>query len=263
MDQHLAPGSVEEALARLNLDGLQSTVPGSGKTAAWFVDERPELLGRVASVLVMTREAGRLMRPREPGEQEDWSLWLLRAEIVQGADSKLGLGELVIGPELEHERRAPGIYKLKAKTESTVTAGLLRFVSPEKILEEAVRQLRNQGLALKMARKTPGPKQAASLSRLEGAQTRTKVRPGEQEIVALAMRYLVLVSYGVRHPLPQLASEFGLERKQVRDRLHRATKLDYLAPSKSGKATPRVGPRLLELGWSATPESRKEGKNDG
>ena len=65
----------------------------------------------------------------------------------------------------------------------------------------------------------------------------------------MAMRYITLYRRGLRHPLPQLAHEFGITRTQARDRIHRARQRRWLAPGTQRRAGGEPGPRLTNRGW--------------
>ena len=71
----------------------------------------------------------------------------------------------------------------------------------------------------------------------------------DNQLADLAKRYIVLTQRGIRHPLPQLAREFGISRSQARDRVHKARQNGFLTRGTQGLAGASAGPQLKKLGW--------------
>jgi hypothetical protein len=132
-----------------------------------------------------------------------------------------------------------------------------------RIITDAVAYLRRTAAVLEATEKVPGfpptpPAQKEALKRVRETRSRP-ARVPDDEIAALAARYVTLFRRGLRRPNSQLAAEYGLRSEQVRDRIHRARELGYLTPSKQGRAGGEPTPKLLALWnlgeWSIGPDS--------
>ncbi len=86
------------------------------------------------------------------------------------------------------------------------------------------------------------------LGKLAGA-THPRTPIIDEQLIAVAQRYIALGLYGVRYPLPVIAEEFGISREQARDRVRKARERHYLAPGEKGRATTTIGPALEKTGW--------------
>ena len=80
--------------------------------------------------------------------------------------------------------------------------------------------------------------------------THPRTRLTDEQLIAVAQRYLTLCQFGVRHPLPQIAKELGISRQQARDRVRKAREKHFLAAGDKGRATATIGPALKKLGWN-------------
>jgi hypothetical protein len=286
----LEPGSLEEARRALFLDTAQAS-PRSDLLVAWLVDDEPPLLGRFANLIVLTRQKGRLVRATATDTPRPATLvnlvWIAYGELAQTPDGALVIRSLGLAPafgpsatgQLEPPivRPVPGgsgleLEPLEVRPEPVlgVTAAMLRLLSPEKIVNEAVQYLRASQYRLQLGDRlgatTIDVRQTAAYKRLEQAKPRSRKRPSEDEIAAIAKRYLWLVRHGSRRPLPQLALEFGLSREQARDRVHRARDLGFLTKGSPGRAGADVGPKLLEPGTNPSKTSsttKKKPKRGG
>ncbi len=173
-------------------------------------------------------------------------LWVTYGSAVQTADGTLVLGSLGVGPAFTEQ-----LNRNSDEIARGITAELLRLQSPASLLSATVEYLQrhhhwNQLLAT--GNKQPIPKaQQDTLSRLNQARLKYS-RVTEEQLADLAKRYIVLVQlHGLRHPLPQLASEFGITCEQARDRIYKARKLKYLKGGRQCRAGAEPGPRLR--GW--------------
>jgi hypothetical protein len=206
-------------------------------------DTQPGLVAEFAALITITRQHGRLtLRPpaKRPrlGELPN-ILWILYGGITHTSDNTLILNNLAVSPAFADQlSRADGDPALG------ITAELLRLISPSRLINESTGYLQRQHAWLTRPDARPIPKrQQEVLARLEQARPRTGRVPDDQ-IALLARRYLTLYQLGHRHPLPQLALEFGITRTQARDRIHKARQLGYLQPGTQGRAGAQPGPLL-------------------
>ena len=231
--------------------------------------DEPEVVADFAARIMLTRDRGTL-RERRPGDRTRRAAaanlwWITWGPIVRASDGGLAIGSLSIAP---HRRSA----EEQGDVALGVTGEMLRVIAPAKILADAVAYLRRTAHWLGAAESLghpPAPEaQKRALSRVTAARTRP-ARVSDDELAAIAARYVQLFTRGVRRPLPQLAAEFGLNHAQARDRVYRARQKDYLSSGTQGKAGGEPGPRLLERQQSdpsdprGSKPRRRKGENDG
>ena len=214
--------------------------------------QEPDLVAEFAALRVIQRQ-GRQLVARHAGtrlrlREKSNALWIVYGSIVKTSDSPLVIESLAIGPALTRQFSQAG-----DDPPHGVTTELLRLISPPQLLSATVEQLRRNGHWLAHSTdpnttRIPQAQQEA-LDILGAARTRQSHIP-EEQLVAIAQRYIVLWQRGNRHPLPQIASEFGLTRAQIRDRVHKARNQGYLTRGKQGRAGATIGPRLKALGWT-------------
>ena len=210
-------------------------------------DESPEIVAEFAAEVVLSPngrelfkyDAARRLRRNEMVNV----LWIAYGPIVESSDGALVIGQLSVGPALGTELARDGDDPLLG-----VRTGLLRVLSPPRLLAQAVEYLRSQkhwleGMERRGGRPMPTT-QAAALERVSrGGAPKSKV--SHDQIAAIAEAYVTLYRFGVRNPSIELAGRFGLTREQVRDRIHRARTMGYLAPTKQGRIGADPGPKLL------------------
>jgi hypothetical protein len=240
------------AIAALGLDRPFGGLP-SDDLRAWFVDEAG-VLARIAASISLTRRGGRLVR-RERGDGGPAMLCLAYGELVRSRSGRLGMRSLTVGPILTPQsaglfgEAGPPLHRWEPAAEIPVTGALLRLISVEDLVSRALERLRTHEHWREVGRRLgelapPTERDMQRLMKLRKSTAPSR-RPTEDEIAAIAGRYVMLVTAGVRHPLPQLASEFGLTRDQARDRVHRARVLEYLLPAAPGRVSAEPGPKLL------------------
>lgn len=239
------------ALAALGLDRPFVGLP-SDDLRAWFV-EHDDVLAGIAASIALTRRAGRLVRRERGGGPA--MLCLAYGELVRGRSGRLGMRSLTLGPILTPHpagffgEGGPPQHRWEPDAEIPVTGALLRLISIEDLVTRGLERLRTNEHWREMGQKLGdlAPAREHEKQRLVKLRKTTAPsrRPTEDEIAAIAARYVMLVTRGVRHPLPQLAREFGLTRDQARDRVHRARVLGYLLPAAPGRVSAEPGPKLL------------------
>jgi hypothetical protein len=215
-------------------------------------DSQPDLVAEFAALLALRREGQRLTRDKADRRlrlsEKSNTLWIVHGPLVQAADKTLVIGALTIGPAFDGQLSRKG-----DEIALGVTSELLRLLSPTRLLSETVEYLQRSRYWSEVAQRLGAPslpeEQQEVHRRIEEGRPR-HTRVPEQQIKELAQRYLVLHLLGIRHPLPQLAREYGITRDQVRDRIHKARRLGYLQGGKQGRAGANIGPRLKALGWS-------------
>jgi hypothetical protein len=222
------------------------------RLVAWLGDEpgRAEVVARFARSYVLRRRAGRLVAA-VPTERGPFFVVIVHGVLVR-AGGRLAVGELTIGPALRPRAVsgwAPGTYRLVADLNEVVTAALLRHVSPDGIVAEAVEYLRRHETGLRLARRLgadlqPSEAERAAWKRLGTSPPRRRPRISDDELRPFAHGYLALVGGGQRAPLVRLAADFGISREQARDRLHLCRKRELLGPGTVGRAGAAPGPRL-------------------
>lgn len=224
-------------------------VPAKFQIAATRVRDplEPNLIAECAALLVLRKDHGRLRARREGRRptlrEKSNALWIIHAPIVRAADNVLVIGALTIGPAFEEQLSQQGDDNANG-----VTSELLRLLSPARLLNEAVRYLERQNYhASRLRDEATKPNQKPPNRR--PPKTRQPY-VSEEDIIAIAKRYITLCTLGKRHPLDQLAHEFGISRTQARDRVHKARTLQYIGAVKQGRAGGGIGPRLRQLGWS-------------
>jgi hypothetical protein len=228
-------------------------VPTDSQLVAFLVadEHQPYLVAEFATLRVIRRQGRRLVASQAGARlrlrEKSNALWIVYGPIVQAADSSLVIESLTIAPAFEGQLSRTG-----DDTAHGITAELLRLLSPAQLLSAIVERLQREGYWLDVAARHGDPamsqRQRDLLNRIEHARPRQE--PIDEQLVAIAQRYITLCQLGFHHPLPQLALEFGITRTQARDRIHKARQHQYLAPGQQGRATPAIGPRLKELGWS-------------
>jgi hypothetical protein len=252
---------MDEATA-LEMLGLHVPVfgdPLSKVVAGLVVVPDGPVLAQVVARVALTRDRGRLVRHepvRRGAATRVTMLCVAFGPLIETPDSRIGFGSLEVGPLLTPRPAEPNAVALPDEElpwqrwlpdpSIPVTAGLLRLISPEKMVAEAVPQLRAAEHWHRVAesRGRAEPMTEAHLRayrRLRRGRT-PGARPSDREIALITRRYLQLVERGVRHPLRQMADELGLTRTQVRDRIHRARVLGYLMPARQGRVSAERGP---------------------
>jgi hypothetical protein len=78
---------------------------------------------------------------------------------------------------------------------------------------------------------------------------RVRARLTEQDLVAIATRYVIFHRRGERRPVKRIARELGISEKAARDRVARARELGYLTKGQHGRAGAEPGPLLRDLGY--------------
>ncbi len=219
---------------------------------------QPNLLAEFAALTIVRRQGRRLIQGRAgvrlSKNRIGNVLWVTYGSAVQTTDGTLVLGSLGIGPAFTEQ-----LSRNSDEIARGITAELLRLQSPASLLSETVEYLQrhhhwNQLLAT--GNKQPIPKaQQDTLSRLNQARPKYS-RVTDEQLADLAKRYIVRAPLRRRHPLPQLASEFGITREQAKDRIYKARKLKYLQGGRQGRAGAEPGPRLR--GWQP-PEITTQG----
>jgi hypothetical protein len=225
-------------------------VPSDFQLVAFPVadEHRPQLVAEFAVLRVMKRQGSKLIaRPagaRLHLREKSNALWIVYGSIIQAPTGMLAIESLSIGPALEGQ-----LGRRDDEIALGVTAELLRLLSPARLLSETVEQLQRSGYLLDQAEQRDAQpmseRQRELLKRIEQGRPR-QAQISDEELRRLACRYIQLSSY-LRHPLPQLALDFGITRTQARDRIHKARQHKYLAPGQPGRATPTPGPRLNQL----------------
>jgi hypothetical protein len=214
--------------------------------------ENPDRVAEFAVLRVLTRERGRLI-PRPKGRrlhlrEKSNALWVVWGSIVLSSHNSLVIETLNIGPAFTGQ-----LSQRDDELARGISAEFTRLLSLPELLSKTVEKLQADGYLLELGAtqgaRPVSQKQREFLNRLAQAnKPRTLV--SEDELIALSQRYIVLCQRGLRYPNPQLASEFGLTRVQVRDRIRKARQHQYLGPGTKGRATATIGPALIKLGWT-------------
>jgi hypothetical protein len=245
--------SLHDAERLLDDDLPSQGVPRSEVRAVAVCDpDAPMVIAEFAARLFLTRKDGRLVerragdRVRRAAARNLW--WIAYGSLVYAEDGSLVIGSFSIAPQSLSLSESGDVFL-------GVTADLLRVVSPARIIADAVRYLRTtatliEGIERFLPEAPRAPEvQKEALRRIEAARIRPQRVP-DDEIAALAARYVTLYRRGNRRPTAQLAAEFGLTATQVRDRVHRARhELGFLTPGKQGRAGAEPTPKLLAR-WS-------------
>jgi hypothetical protein len=215
--------------------------------------ETPDLIAEFAVLRVIKRHGRDLVAGSKhttlSSSEKRHNLWVVYGSIIAASDKNLLIESLAFGPAF------PGqLAHTEADILRGVTPQLLRLLSPPRILAACVERLHANAHRLELAAQagTAPPiseRQRAILTRTAGGRPKNAPVSNDQ-IAAVAKRYIELVTWGLRHPLPQLAKEFGITRTQARDRVHRARTLRYLGATTPGRAIPTLGHRLKRLNWS-------------
>ena len=216
--------------------------------------DAPDRVAEFALLHVVKRRGKDLVlggrRTRLALKEKSNALWIVYGAIATATDGALVIESLAIGPAFEDQLGRKG-----DDIALGVTSAFLRLISPQRILAACAEQLQRQGYWLDVAATAgQGPEMSAKQRTLLRRVDRGRPRHApidDEHLAELAMRYLVLYQRGNRHPRAQLAGEFGLTPTQVRDRLHKARRVNYLTAATQGRAGAQPGPRLIELGWAA------------
>lgn len=214
-------------------------------------DDHPDRLVEFAILRVVTRTGGRLT-PRARGQrlhirEKSQALWVVYGALALSAHNGLVIEALSIDPAFDRQ-----FADKNDEIARGITTELLRLLSPPEIINRVTERLQWQGHALDRATEHGAPPmsqaQRALLDKLAGA-THPRTPITDEQLIAVAQRYIVLGLYGVRHPLPVIAEELGISREQARDRVRKARKKQYLAAGEKGRATATIGPKLKKTGW--------------
>lgn len=243
------------ALEMLKLDHPFHAPPWS-VTWRMALDEESDVLAQVAAMQPLVRSGGRLVRHESRDSKIATEMLLIAfGELVATPDSRIGFRSLQVGPvltphpeEVEWFPEFP-LPRWLPDPSIPVTAALLRLVSPERIVSQAVAEMRAseywRQVAVGLGAEPMSERQLRAYRRLHTSRP-PGVRPSEREIELIARRYIQLVAHqGVRRPLPIMADELGLSRAQVRDRVHRARDLGYLEPARPGRVSAEPGPKMV------------------
>jgi len=247
-DRERASGRVrsfEEAVRLLDDDIWAGGTPASAVRAIVVSDAKaPEIEAEFAFRLVLIRQ-GRRLRERHRADprfrrRSRVNLWWIGwGHLERAADGAVVIGSLAIAPR--HRDDSP-----RSDVALGVTAEVLRTVSPARILAEAVAHIEISARGLEAIESRGGPAmpdaQRTVLERVKSARPRRRVP--DEEIEAIANRYLALYRSGVKRPLPEIANEFGITREKARDRVHRARKMGFLTGGTQGRAGASPGPNL-------------------
>jgi hypothetical protein len=210
----------------------------------------PQLVAEFAALRLLKREGRRLVSA-EPGDrlqldQASNVLWVVYGGVVQAADGMLVIESLSIGPAFAAQQ-----HRQSGDASHSITSQLLRLLSPTRLLNQTVEQLQTEGHWLDTITREGGPHVAETqrdlLDRIDHGRPK-KTRITDDQLTEIAQRYIVLCLRGLKHPLPQIAREFGISRAQARDRVHKARTQRYLEPGTQGRAGATIGPRLKQLG---------------
>jgi hypothetical protein len=227
------------------LDFLLKAFPVADET-------EPALVAEFAALLWLEHEHGRLTHPtprkRRTAREITNQPWIVYGRLVQASHGALVIETLTIGPAFEEQLSHKG-----GGVAAGISSELLRLVSPARLLSTAVERLQRDQYQLEVAHRLGAPatqeKQLEVYRRIEQGRPRHS-DVSDDQIIAITKRYITLVRMGLRHPLPQLAREFGITRDQARDRVHRARTHQYLAAGTHGRASAEPGPRFRELAWA-------------
>jgi hypothetical protein len=214
------------------------------------IDDDPRLVAEFAAFRILHPDGRRLRSTPPPGRRrlEPAAHWICYGSVIQAADGIVAIETLTFCPAfVGHPNRT------STNPAHTINSQLLRVFSPTSLLTNTVEQLRREGHWLEALAQQGSPsvseRQRDHLGRIStGRSAKTEVR--DEALAELAKYYIVLVTYGHRRPLLQLAHTFGITREQARDRIHKAREHGYLMPSKRGRTNVALGPRLKQLGWS-------------
>jgi hypothetical protein len=207
--------------------------------------ESPQIEAEFAARIMLTRQGRRLRerhrgdpRPRRGSLANLW--WIGWGHVERAADGALVIGSLGIAPH--HRDDSP-----RSDVALGVTAEVLRAISPARILADAIAHIQTSGRWLEDIEQLGGPSmpeaQRQAIERIKSGRIRHSP-VSEDEIEAIALRYLSLYRSGIKRPLRQIASEFGITRDQARDRVRRARELEFLTTGTPGRAGAGPGRRL-------------------
>lgn len=239
----------QEALRALDED-LHTDSPPSSELRAVVVEDReqPSLVAEWAMRIILVRRAdGRLVerkreRLRKSAMVNQW--FIAWGSIIRARDGGLVLGSLSISPRLDDSAE-------RSDVASGISAELLRVLSPARIVSDTVAYLNRIDRGLRLIEAAGGRAAPDAQKRAHARLRQGRARPArvpDDEIAALASRYVTLYRRGIRRPLAQLADEFGITVTQARDRIHRARhELDYLSPGTQGRAGAEPTARLLAI----------------
>jgi hypothetical protein len=226
-------------------------VPNDHLVAVRVSDQAdPDLVAEFAALLVVHRDNGRLrskptgvpLRLAEKGN----SLWVAYGPIVKAVDQALVLGALSLGPAFDQQAGDLGNDAALG-----VTAALLRLISPNKLLSQSVdyleRYRRISTITAHQAAAEHADSAPAADEQHVGRGRRAVV--SDELLAAMAMSYISLCRSGRRQPLPLLAAQFGIDRRQARDRIHQARQTGWLTSGRARRAGGEPGPRLVASGW--------------
>jgi hypothetical protein len=248
--------SLQEARAALRiptsskLDVLRAWgIPQDGHLVVQLIadTDEPGLVAEFATLRVITRVDNKL-GARDPGRrlrlsEKSNALWIVYGSIVIAADRSLVIESLAIGPAFAGQLTNPD-----DETALGITGELLRLISPPTILTACAEQLawRVRWYEQAVREGTAAPLTALQeehLARIDQGRPPRAQTPDDQ-LAAIATRYLTLLYRGNTRPRKQLAEEFGLTTTQIRDRLHQAREREYLVGGTQGRAGAAAGPRL-------------------
>ncbi|MFN8223398.1 MAG: hypothetical protein U0R50_09170 [Gaiellales bacterium] len=234
-----------DALELLRFDRPFVGVPGSTTVAA--VGLRPEgPLARVATAVMLSRTKHGVQRTTKR-RMPDVCL-VAFGDLIEFGGSRAGFAELHIGPVLRVESDARS-RRWVPDPMTPVTGSLIRFVSAERLVSDAIEQLRAGDHWLKVAERLNRLSEPMTAVQRRAYRRLHEVKPPgakltDEEVELVARRYVQLVSRGVLKPLPILAAELGITRDQARDRVRRAREAGYLAAARPGRPSAELGPRL-------------------
>jgi hypothetical protein len=209
--------------------------------------EQPDLVAEFAALRVL-RQRGRELAPAHRNSHlsikaKSNSLWIVYGSIVTNAAGTHVIENLSIGPAFSGQLNRPS-----DELAHGITSALLRTLSPARLLSETIERLRRDHHQLRRLESEaetsvmPAAERQAFAKLEAGRPANSSV--SEEQIKAIAERYLTLVHLGETRPLPRLAAEFGTTREQMRDRVHKARNDYYLARTTPGRVSATPGPRL-------------------
>jgi len=230
-------------------------VPSDSQLVAFPVtdEHQPHLVTEFALLRVVRRQGRKLVAHRAGQHQrlrlreKSNALWIIYGSIVQASNGTLVLESLAIAPAFAGQLSRKGDDAGRG-----ITADILRILSPARLLSATVEQLQRDGYLLDLAAQHHGAQpmsesQRQLLDRINKGRPR-QAHTSDEELAEIAKRYITHLVFG-RRPLPQIALEFGITRTQARDRVHKARQRKFLGPTKPGRASPTLGPRLKKSGW--------------
>ena len=209
-----------------------------------------DLVAEFAALLVVHRDNGRL-RGKPPGVRlrlaaKGNSLWVAYGSIVKAIDKALVIGDLNLGPAFDLQAGKEGNDAALG-----ITAELLRLLSPNKLLSQSIDYLERHRRISTITARQAATQQATSAPTADekplGRGRRTVVT--DELLAEMAMSYIALYRNGCRQPLPLLAIQFGIDRSQARDRIHKARQQGWLTTGAERRAGGEPGPRLIASGW--------------